>query len=417
MKSDNTLFCTAHAPLANGPLSECVIGFQSHLYGQHYSPSTVFQYLSGLSHFSVWMNSSDLKLQHIDEHLVTDFLTNHLPRCTCSYPVMRSFNSVQASLGHLVLYLRDQGYIAEVPSEVGEIFEELHRFNNYMENTRGLAAGTRRHRLRIVRQLLANKFQSIPVVISDLEPAELRQFIHERLKLHPTASNAANTASSLRSYLRYRITCGDSVHRLLGVISSPAHWSLATLPKMLTVAEVDALLASFTSELPSPLRGLAMVRCALDMGLRSIEVAQLQLDDIDWRSGIVTLNKTKSRRQDILPLPQLTGQALADYISNERPVTSNQAIFVRCRAPRDQPIGADAVRRVVRDAFKRIGLSHGRSHALRHTMANRLLEGGSSLKEVADVLRHRSLNTSLIYAKLDTPRLSDVALPWPGCEQ
>lgn len=82
--------------------------------------------------------------------------------------------------------------------------------------------------------------------------------------------------------------------------------------------------------------------------------------------------------------------------------------------PRDQPIGVDAVRRVIRDAYRRIGLTHGRAHALRHTLACRLLERGSSLKEVADVLRHRSLNTSLIYAKLDNSRLAAVALPWPG---
>ena len=95
-------------------------------------------------------------------------------------------------------------------------------------------------------------------------------------------------------------------------------------------------------------------------------------------------------------------------------MTTNPAVFVRCIAPRDQPISVDAVHRVIRDAYRRIGLTHGRSHALRHTLACRLLDHGSSLKEVADVLRHRSLNTSLIYAKIDTPRLTAVALPWPG---
>jgi integrase/recombinase XerC len=143
-------------------------------------------------------------------------------------------------------------------------------------------------------------------------------------------------------------------------------------------------------------------------------VAQLQLADIDWRAGTVTLRHTKSRREDILPLLALTGRALADYLRYERPKTSNPAVFVRRLAPHDQPISPHAVRRVIRDAFGRIGLTHGRSHALRHTLACRLLDQGSSLKEVADVLRHRSLNTTLIYAKLDHPRLAAVALPWPG---
>jgi site-specific recombinase XerD len=89
-------------------------------------------------------------------------------------------------------------------------------------------------------------------------------------------------------------------------------------------------------------------------------------------------------------------------------------VFVRHVAPRDQPIGPDLVRKAIRQAYARAGLPYTRAHLLRHTMASRLLEGGSSLKEVADILRHRSLNTTLIYAKLDSKNLAAVALPWPG---
>ena len=111
-----------------------------------------------------------------------------------------------------------------------------------------------------------------------------------------------------------------------------------------------------------------------------------------------------------------TGQALADYLQYERPHTSNPAIFVRCLRGHDQPITSTAIQKVIKRAGRRIGLMHFSAHALRHTLACRLVENGSSLKEVADVLRHRSLNTTLIYAKLDTPKLSTVPLPWPGSE-
>jgi site-specific recombinase XerD len=131
-------------------------------------------------------------------------------------------------------------------------------------------------------------------------------------------------------------------------------------------------------------------------------------------AGTVTLRHTKSHRQDILPLPAVTGEVLADYICHERPKTTNPAVFVRCLAPHDKPISAHAIQRLIRDAYRRIGLKHGRTHALRHTLACRLIDHGSSLKEVADVLRHRSLNTTLIYAKLDNRRLVAVALSWPG---
>ena len=162
------------------------------------------------------------------------------------------------------------------------------------------------------------------------------------------------------------------------------------------------------------LRADAMVRCMLDLGLRSGEVARLSLDDIDWDDGTITLRRTKGRREDVMPLPQATGQAIAAYLRNERPKTQHRMVFARHMTPRNQPIGPDLVRKTIRQAYARAGLPHTRSHLLRHTIASRLLASGSSLKEVADVLRHRSLNTTLIYAKLDSGRLVEVALPWPG---
>jgi len=116
----------------------------------------------------------------------------------------------------------------------------------------------------------------------------------------------------------------------------------------------------------------------------------------------------------VLPLPIPTGKALEAYLQHERPLTSNRSLFVRALAPHDAPVSVHAIRRVIRDAFRRAGIPHGRAHALRHTLACRLVNSGGSIKEVADVLRHRSLNTSLIYAKTDRTGLVGVALPWPG---
>lgn len=120
------------------------------------------------------------------------------------------------------------------------------------------------------------------------------------------------------------------------------------------------------------------------------------------------------RRADTLPLPPTTGQAIAEYLRLERTQTSSRALFVRCIAPQGHPLGPDGVAKVIRQAYARAELSGHSAHALRHTLASRLSASGGSLKEVADVLRHRSLDTTLIYAKLDTPSLSEVALPWPG---
>ena len=157
-----------------------------------------------------------------------------------------------------------------------------------------------------------------------------------------------------------------------------------------------------------------MVRLTLDLGLRGGEIARLELCDIDWRAGTLTLKRTKSARQDVLPLPAATGEALAEYLRHERPTSTIATVFVRHHAPHDQPVGVDAVRGAIGNALRSAGIPHGRSHSLRHTLACRLVNNGGSLKEVADVLRHRSLNTSLIYAKLDQQHLAEVALPWFG---
>jgi len=294
------------------------------------------------------------------------------------------------------------------------IIEELRRYDEHLCDVRGLAGGTRSNRCRIVGRFLHQKFSGFPVDIGRVYPKDVRRFLADQLDMCRSPSNASQLAAALRSYFRYRTTCGDQVGALTAVITNPVHWKLASLPRALNANEVERLLKSFVSVRRSPKRGYAIVRCALDMGLRSCEIAHLMISDIDWRSGTVTLRGTKSLRQDILPLPMETGQALADYLQHERPLTNNPAVFVRCLGGRDQPITSTAIQKVIKRAGCRIGLKHFSAHALRHTLACRLVENGSSLKEVADVLRHRSLNATLIYAKLDTPKLSAVALPWPG---
>ena len=301
-------------------------------------------------------------------------------------------------------------------ASLDHIDEELQRYDEHLRDVRGLAPGTRRNYGRVAGCLLHRKFTDGTVDLSKLCSADVRQFLASELDARRTPSNASRLASGIRSYLRYRSTGGDQVEALTAVISSPAHWRLAALPHALTAEEVEQLLDSFRFVRRWPKRGYAIVRCALDLGLRAGEIARLTISDIEWRAGTVMLRGTKSLRQDILPLPVETGEALADYLQHERPPTSNPAIFVRRLGSRDQPISSDAIRKVITRAFQRSGLPHSGSHTLRHTLACRLVENGSSLKEVADLLRHRSLNTTLIYAKLDTPKLSMVPLPWPGSE-
>jgi integrase len=294
------------------------------------------------------------------------------------------------------------------------ITEELRRYDEHLRDVRGLAAGTRKDRLRIIGWLLEDKYKHREIVFARMQPDDVRKFLARRLASRQTATNASQHATALRSYLRYRATCGDSVGKLTAVIQNPVHWRLASLPRALKPDEIERLLESFSTRHRWPKRCYAIIRCALDLGLRSGEIASLRISDIDWRAGTVTLKGTKTLRQDILPLLMETGQALADYLRHERPPSISPSVFVMHRGDHDRGMTAGAVRGVIRWAYRRIGLKHTRSHALRHAFACRLVERGSSLKEVADLLRHRSLNSTLIYAKLDTPKLAAVALPWPG---
>jgi site-specific recombinase XerD len=400
--------------LLESELAPYVDAFMLHLFDCRYASNTINNYLAGLTHFAHWTTLCNIDVKSIDEKLIQQFLNDHLPRCNCEVPVFLTRKDSRAALGHLLVLLRANAVIAVPAIGLTPVDEELQRFDDHMNHVRGLAPSTRKTNLCFIRRLLFGQFGDQVVVISAILPDHIRQFVASQSKLCKVSTSISAPISALRGYFRYRATLGDRVHQLIGVANFPANWQQASLPKTLSNSEVECLLAALVHEGTAALRTAAIVHCALDLGLRSCEVAHLGLDDIDWSAATITLRGTKGRREDVMPLPAATGQAIADYLKYERPPTSNRAVFVRNVAPRDQPIGPDLIRKSIRQAYARAGLPYTRSHLLRHTMASRLLAGGSSLKEVADVLRHRSLNTTLVYAKLDSKNLAEVALPWPG---
>ncbi len=400
--------------LLESQLAPQVDAFMLHLLDCRYASNTINNYLSGLTHFAHWISQCNIDIKSIDETLIKHFLDDHLPCCHCKKPVFHHRSDLHAALGHLLVQLRANAVVADPAIGLTPVDEELLRFDEYMNRVRGLAPKTRQHYLAIIRRLLLGQFADQPVAISAFKPDDIRKFVVCQSEFCKVPASISAPVSALRSYFRYRTTLGDCVYHLIGVTSFPANWQQATLPKTLNNDEVERLLAALDYDGAAARRTAAIVHCALDLGLRSSEVAHLGLDDIDWCAATITLRGTKSRREDVMPLPVATGQAIADYLTYERPSTNNRAVFVRNVAPRDQPVGPDLIRKSIRQAYARAGLPYTRSHLLRHTMASRLLAGGSSLKEMADVLRHRSLNTTLVYAKLDSRNLSEVAMPWPG---
>lgn len=409
-------FCTNNTDW----LSDGFIGQYAEIYFQYfeerkYAASTVRNYLSSIAHFSQWATSKQLQLHQVNESIVAEFLDKHLPHCCCSKPVYHAHNGLRAALGHLLTVLRAHSFIEPPAISNQPVDIELRCYDKYMRDVQGLATNTRSTILRIVGRLLHSHFCDGEIDLEKITVEHVRQFYAQQIKLYSKPANAAGQVIfSLRSYFRYRTSLGDTVQGLTGSLSYPANWQLSSLPKALSNDEVDQLINSLGKPGHAMRRSDAILRCALDLGLRSGEIANLSLDDINWHNGTIILRHTKGQREDVMPLPSSTGEAIAAYLQHERPTTTSRSIFMRLVAPRDQPVGPHLIRKTIRQAYARAGLPYTGSHLLRHTMASRLLASGSSIKEVADVLRHQSLNTTLIYAKLDSRKLVEVALPWPG---
>ena len=220
---------------------------------------------------------------------------------------------------------------------------------------------------------------------------------------------------ALRSFLRFLQMKGLCAARLVNAVPYIPAWKLSGIPNYLTKEQLDELLSSFDRKTPTGRRDYAIAICLARLGLRRKEASQLTLDDIDWRSGSLHIISSKSRRFSSLPLPEDLGKAIVDYLRNGRPPTEERRVFVCHRHRVGAPLKSAAIGTIIRRRFKRIGMkvpSRG-THILRHTVATHMVQQGVNIKEVADFLRHRSLDTAVIYTKVNLPMLLEVALPWP----
>jgi integrase len=193
-----------------------------------------------------------------------------------------------------------------------------------------------------------------------------------------------------------------------------AGWRETSVPQTISRDDVERLLDGCDQSRLDGVRDRAILMLLARLGLRSIEVARLELGDLDWRAGEISV-RGKARRTDLLPLPDDAGEALSDYLSLRRRHAARR-VFLTLRAP-TRPIPAYLVGEVVRRACGRAGVAHVGAHRLRHALASELLREGASLIDISQVLRHRDLATTAVYAKIDHGRLGQVAQPWPGVSQ
>ena len=393
--------------------------YTSTLERRGYRPTAIHAYRGAVEHFLSWAapNADSVEM---GESCIRRFIDEHLPGCACPGRHQRGRVTTLSALRHLLTILRGAGLLSPVPPNFPSfVNSELEAYSAYAAEVGGLAPATLVSRRQWIGRFLAHSFPAGDIVFFRLEPKAIRDFFTKQCHGYKPGTSQV-VASSIRSYFRFRsVRYAEPIEASIAAVPTAARWRLASLPEHLSQAELIQLMSAFEQDEPQRQRDYAIMHCLVDLGLRSCEVAALRLEDIDWMNGTLTIRAGKAKRADVLPLPVITGQAIANYLRGSRPTTQSRAVFVRHRAPLDVPVDASVVRSVVRQAAARSGLAkrlHG-PHRLRHSAATRMLDGGATLKEIADVLRHRSLDTTAIYAKVDRTRLNAIAQPWPGGAQ
>ena len=387
-----------------GPLEPFVEGFIAELEGAGYRPAAAAVQVRVLAHLSRWMREEDVSAGELSEAELERFRREHVDR----------FASLRGAGIALVLgYLRGSGVVPAVePRAVTAAGELLEQFRRYLTVERGLTAGTVRGYVDIVRPFVESRVTSTGVVeLWELSPADVLGFLLAETRRRSRKS-AKLLVSALRSLLGFWHVKGLIGRPLAGAVPSVAGWRLAGLPRALEAEQVRALVDSCDRSTVAGIRDFAILTMLVRLGMRSGEIAALTLDDIDWRAGDIVVHG-KGARVERLPLPADVGEAIAVYLRDARPASfTGREVFVRIKAPR-QPLTAGGVTQVVLSASKRAGIGEVTAHRLRHTAATELLRAGAPLQEIGELLRHRSVLTTAIYAKVDRDRLRELARPWP----
>jgi site-specific recombinase XerD len=286
----------------------------------------------------------------------------------------------------------------------------MERFRAYLLSERGLKLNVVALYVASVRPFVSTVVVDDVMDVANVSAQKVTAFLSGLIQsLAP--KTVQGRASALRALLRFWFLDGVTVTDLSASVPKVAHRA-SGLPKGLPAEQVTALLASCDARSGHGLRDRAILTMLVRMGLRSGEIAALELEDVEWRQGEVVV-RGKGGHRDRLPLPADVGRVLADYLKAGRPITAlDRRVFVRVKAPH-RGLTSGGVTQVVNAAAHRCGLGTIFAHRLRHSAATTMLAAGAPLAEIGQVLRHRSVLTTAIYAKVDIEALRSLAMPWP----
>ena len=391
------------AKRVSGPLASLDSPYRSWLAAQGFTPGTVKDVIFHLDGLSRFLEREQLVVGELTPEWVQQFEQERVAAGYCRR---------WARCARLPLrFLQEVGAAPGIPQPApadGPVERVLVDYRWYLERERALVEGTISRYVRIARLFLEDCAAN-GVAVEDLTSALVSGFLARECPKRNVPA-ARNLACGLRPLLRY-------LH-VAGVISTALRWAVPpaaqlrdrSLPRGLDAATVARLLASCDRRRTVGRRDYAILLLMARLGLRAGEVAGLELGDLDWRSGEIVVHG-KGSREDRLPLPVDVGEALVSYLRG-RPRTDSRVVFMRVLAPAG-PLG-HGVKSVVPTACERAGLAVVGAHRLRHTAATGMLNGGASLPEIAQVLRHSELRTTAVYARVDRKALRPLGLPWPG---
>jgi integrase/recombinase XerD len=393
-------------------LSHYLLIYAEHLYTQGYTRQSGRRKLQLVADFGRWMKQRGLRVnQLIDKH-VKDFLRF---RQGSGLGLQRSD---RAAITDFFKLLRQRRVIKEqLPrSPITPSQGLLRDYDSYLHKERCLSLATRLRYTPLVLQFLVSQFGSGRVDLSRLRATDVLKFVQRRAaELKNKRTQLMTTA--LRSFLRFARYRGEITLDLASCVPSIASCSLSSIPKSLSLAQVEQVLSVIRNRSNAlGRRDYAILLLLARLGLRSGEVCKLTLEDIDWENSRITI-RGKADRVAQLPIPAEVGEAITAYLQDGRPREAAQRrLFIRIRAPLVGFKGQGSVGAVVKHALQRARVNSPRqgAHLFRHTLASTMLQNGSSLSEIGQLLRHRHPDTTAIYAKVDILSLQSLALPWPG---
>jgi site-specific recombinase XerD len=362
-----------------------------------------------VGHFNRWLDQKGLRAQQIDEALIERYWRNFQRRKR-----VRWFDI--GALVRLLDLLREEGITPKRTIEAVPTPREtlLANYRRYMREERGLAQGTVRIAMPFVDRFLADRFPRHHFDFMSLNAKDITTFVRKQAT-ELGSVQAKHMVTALRGFFRYLRHRGQIETDLAGCVPSVPYYSFSTVPRFLPTGSVEKILRAADRSTPTGRRDHAMLMLLARLGLRTCEVVRLELEDIDWELGQITI-RGKGGRWSKLPLPPDVGSALAAYLQHDRPRCSARQVFITQRVPIGGLSSGCAIVKAVTRALKGAGIVSERKggYLFRHTLATEMLGRGASLREIGEVLRHRKADTTRIYAKVDFGALRKLAQPWPG---